>query len=296
MEPLSQMVKSPVENLLLFLQTLFIHTYSKKNKKNIYDAIKLYCSLDIIGKIIKGKGWRKMKRILMSLLSLVLFLSAFLFDSNPSAANSDLTDEELTNLHYQQALEEMNRTGSYPGEIDNDDLNSVPPEAGSFSFKAGDILVTKSTDSSGLLGHTGIVLTNPKNVLHIRGPGAKPAVISINQWLSDYPATKVVRFNSSSRAYDAAKWASSNYVKSNGGRYSNLDYGFTGSIKGFKSTYCSKIVWQAYYYGAQKGYKVILQTPSQTKWIIPGIIAPYHYLNKSYQNYNGFKTVKSIKW
>lgn len=237
-----------------------------------------------------------MKRILISLFSLVLFLSAFLFDSNTSVANSDLTDEELTNLHYQQALSEMERTGSYAGEIDDSDFNSVPPEAAGFTYKPGDILITKSASSAGLVGHSGLILTNTSNVLDIPGVGRKPRVIPLSEWFKSYPATKVVRFSSASRAYDAAYWASKNYVNTNGGAYANLIYGFSGSIKGFQSTYCSKIVWQAYYYGAQKGYKVIHQSSSGSRWIIPGIIAPYHYINSTFASYNGFKTVKSIKW
>jgi len=60
----------------------------------------------------------------------------------------------------------------------------------------GDIVITKSTSSNGIAGHAGIVLSSTR-VLHIAGFGEKPEVITLNDWVRMYPATKVVRYQGS---------------------------------------------------------------------------------------------------
>ncbi|SDZ42599.1 Permuted papain-like amidase enzyme, YaeF/YiiX, C92 family [Evansella caseinilytica] len=162
-------------------------------------------------------------------------------------------------------------------------LNPISAE---FTHKAGDILVTKSTNCksgakcTGITGHSGIVLNNGK-VLHIQGPGYKADTISISEWYSDYKSTKVVRPNKASQGKDAATWAYKFYVKGSG---KNYKYDVNTTLSGKDKTYCSKLVWQAYKNGADKnltGYT-------------PGIRTPYDFVD--YAWWNGHKVVRIVNW
>lgn len=117
----------------------------------------------------------------------------------------------------------------------------VPPISG---FRAGDILITNATSSSGLFGHAGIAVS-PYVILHIAGPGQNPKLILFNDWFTKYENgwTKVYRHSSSTTASAAANWAYDTYA------YSNAEYKITMNLASTDVTYCSKLVWQAYYYG-----------------------------------------------
>ncbi|WP_152559168.1 hypothetical protein [Tumebacillus flagellatus] len=115
----------------------------------------------------------------------------------------------------------------------------------SITAKPGDILVTNSTSSSGLTGHAGIVVDYSGNVVSIAGSGYHPTKYSVSTWFSSYPHEKIVRHSNTSTAQSAANWASSFVIN-----YSYLDYSLSDLASPYKSTYCSKIVWDAYYYGA----------------------------------------------
>ncbi|WP_052870932.1 hypothetical protein [Clostridium botulinum] len=163
-----------------------------------------------------------------------------------------------------------------------------------FNYGCGDILVTKNTRSSTFLGHAGIVLPDGKTVVHIAGKGCKPDTISIANWLKTYPSTKVVRCNSKTTRINASNWANDYYVNGKG-RFT--PYCITPNPKDLTKVYCSELVWQSYYYGANLAYKVIdygkMGLPAVT---IPRIISPYEFIDSNCQNINGFKTVKSFNW
>ncbi len=118
----------------------------------------------------------------------------------------------------------------------------------SFSPKKGDVIITNGTSSAGILGHAGIA-TSSGYVFHIAGPKYHPAYISFSKWHSNYTNkssgswTKVYRHKSSKVANGAANWA----VKTYSG--SKAKYKITGNLASTDVTYCSKLVWQAYYYG-----------------------------------------------
>jgi len=167
-----------------------------------------------------------------------------------------------------------------------------------FAFKPGDILITKSSSSYGLTGHSGIVLPDGKTVLHIQGPGKYATKLTIGQWLSStkYPKTKVVRSNSSTQAAKAAAWGKKHYLEGKG-RYTK--YFVDAQPRNLTRTYCSEIVWQSYYYGAGKAYKksrFVDGIRPRIEWDDRGIMQPYDFTNGVNQTHNGFKTVKSFKW
>ncbi|MED4935453.1 hypothetical protein [Heyndrickxia coagulans] len=160
-----------------------------------------------------------------------------------------------------------------------------------FNFKPGDILITKSTSSAGLTGHASIVDQKGTGFVTILGPGHTATGHSIKWWFDHYPATKVVRYKSATKAKEAASYAYNNYKY---GKYTNRGYKVTPNPKDRTYLYCSEIVWQAYYYGAGVTYYDYAGRTSQK--IIPIIIAPYDYTNSFLQGINGFATVKSFSW
>lgn len=137
--------------------------------------------------------------------------------------------------------------------------------------KTGDILLSRETncktECKGLSGHAAIVVDNTYFV-HISGPGANPTKEKISSWFdSRYgKKTKVVRAtkNYNGSAQKAANWAN-NYVK----EYSKATYSIATSTESFDKTYCSKIVWQAFYYGSG-GYPIIAKQYA-------GLIHPYDF-------------------
>ncbi|GIM46035.1 hypothetical protein DNHGIG_15840 [Collibacillus ludicampi] len=75
------------------------------------------------------------------------------------------------------------------------------------SMLAGDILVTQDTSSSGITGHAAIVVS-PGSIVHIKGPGYHPEIVTYNWWKLNYPRTlKVIRFNDATKAAKAGQWA-----------------------------------------------------------------------------------------
>lgn len=116
--------------------------------------------------------------------------------------------------------------------------------------KAGDILITNGTSLGGLTGHAGIFLGDLGNggILSIQGPGKNPEVIGIMTWMQRYSGadkwTKIYRPASKYKPETAAKWAINNYQ--------GKKYSYKVNTKLFEKdpTYCSKIVYQSYWYSS----------------------------------------------
>lgn len=135
------------------------------------------------------------------------------------------------------------------------------------TVKPGDMLVTNQTSSAGLTGHAGIVTDN-YTVVHIGGYGEHPEEISISKFYKRYKSkVKVIRYKSSVKAKKAGKWARE-YAE----EYYDAEYGLLNKLRGMDPTYCSKIVWQAYYYGADINFND--KRPSSTQ-----MFAPYDILD-----------------
>lgn len=158
----------------------------------------------------------------------------------------DVSYDEWKNLvESSQKLEEIlsNSTDFY--EVYSSDATMA---RASFTPKKGDVIITNGTSSAGILGHAGIA-TSSGYVFHIAGPGYHPGYITFSSWHNNYTNknrtswTKVYRHNSSTVANAAANWAVNTYSGS------NAEYKITGNLASTDVTYCSKLVWQAYYYG-----------------------------------------------
>lgn len=147
-----------------------------------------------------------------------------------------------------------------------------------YPLKAGDIIVTNGTVSSGIVGHAGIAVSST-NILHIAGPSKTPDITTISGWNNEYTQngdwTKIYRHQNSSIATQAAQWANRTY------RNSNAKYKITNDLTTTHETYCSKIVWQAYYYGPP--------TPA-ANGPLKRLVLPYNLYSKEIPNTSHIKT------
>lgn len=213
-----------------------------------------------------------MKKVLGNVLFVFSFIFLFLINVDDNVQASEFKQESITPL----ILEDTNSFAPL----------SVDPGAGAFVHVAGDILVTNNTIISDYLGHAGIVAPSGNHVIHTAGKNLKPTMITLTDWYKRYPNTQVIRSNTPSERIQAANWAKAYYVDGAG---KNTEYKITANPKDLTYTYCSEIVWQSYYYGANKAYLVNVNTnPS-----IPTIITPYDFISISTytHKYNGFSLV-----
>ena len=177
---------------------------------------------------------------------------------------SGVLGEDITFEYWQYLLEESARLEKELESSSEYSLvydSSNPSAYTSYSMEAGDVFITSSTVSSGFLGHAGISISS-SSILHIAGPGEHPDTISKNSWLNKYDEgwNKVYRHSDSSIAEDAAQWAEDTY------KDSDAEYVITMDLESTDETYCSKLVWQAYYYG---------HTPSAANGPTWGVRLPY---------------------
>lgn len=210
-----------------------------------------------------------MKKSLKSLSILMVMVLVFGFTGSiTSFASSKLSYSKYLNLQEDGIIGE-DVTYEYLQEMqaeseilekqleENDNFVEVNPKefnlANSFnSLERGDVIITNATSSAGLTGHAGIAVSKAE-ILHIEGPGKKPSIINTTEWKKKYPSgiinwTKVYRSVSPINGSRAAQWARNTY------RSSNATYKITMDLASTHETYCSKIVWQAYYYGAGKSH------------------------------------------
>ncbi|KJE26416.1 hypothetical protein LG52_2432 [Geobacillus kaustophilus] len=172
--------------------------------------------------------------------------------------------------------------------IESVPVNIVPvPEPG-FQYKAGDVLITKSTSANGFTGHVGII-TSRGNVVHMPGKGiagSKREIISIGEWFSRYPSTQIYRYYDSDKAAKAGAYA---YDVFGIGRLKDITYRITPNLYDQTYSYCSELVWQSYYYGAG-----VIGKPCSAGFTwqpATSIITPYDFTCM-----HGFNLMGSINW
>lgn len=230
-----------------------------------------------------------MKKVLFLFTSLLfLFVSVFGIGYSASADEVDelinkasLTGEELDAFEKSEqiqfrssysAFDQSNLQNNYDGlkssGVLGEDITfdmyvssaSTPPptdpvapefrnrqKRGISDLAPGDILVTNGTSAPGLVGHAGIYTGNGF-IMSIQGIGYNPAQMHIMQWMYNYNKpgrwTKVYRPTPRYKNRDAATWAINNY---NGTDYT---YMITTNVFSKNPTYCSKIVWQSYWFAS----------------------------------------------
>ncbi|QQE81619.1 hypothetical protein [Alicyclobacillus sp. SO9] len=127
---------------------------------------------------------------------------------------------------------------------------AVAGPGGGVTPVAGDILVTNDTSSAGLTGHAGIVVDSQGDVETINGPLDSPIIQSWSSfWSNNNYQVDVVQPNNASEGQNAANWAITWIYENGSSTYYNLTPNLYTTAAG-DATYCSKIVFDAYYYGA----------------------------------------------
>ncbi|RKQ32994.1 YiiX/YebB-like N1pC/P60 family cysteine hydrolase [Oceanobacillus halophilus] len=114
-------------------------------------------------------------------------------------------------------------------------------------MKPGDVLYSHKTAKSSLIvGHTGIV-GEDYNVYHVNWWGMKGQSDTLATYLSRHKEGErltILRVNDAETARHAAIWAKKNISKVK-------HYSFNLHVNNIERNYCSKFIWQAFYYGNQ---------------------------------------------
>lgn len=175
-------------------------------------------------------------------------------------------DSEISFEEWNAYLDENERLEK---EFENEEIPFYIGKLRSgFELERGDVLITNGTFAKGFTGHAGIAL-DENTIFHIAGPGKNPDDIKVEEWIEafhkdDKKWTKVYRHSDSDIASSAADWAENTY------RDSNAKYFISSNTKSTKSTYCSKLVWQAYFFGT--GDAVDLRGSIIYPYFLPGFI------------------------
>lgn len=152
----------------------------------------------------------------------------------------------------------------------------------------GDIVVTNATSSFGLTGHAGFVIDN-NTVLTANKKKNCPFVEKFENWIKkakdDKAWIQIIRPKDKALKIDrhhAKTWALENYTVKVGGEYkgrTDIEYRITKNLPSVNPTYCSKIPFQAYKFGAKIGHDL----PSKETIILPYKLKDYFKDNPSSQ-------------
>lgn len=242
-----------------------------------------------------------MKKKHVLFLFLIMLLSITFFIGSPVKASNEVnnTDSNASVEKYEELIQNgiLSNNIKYKNWIDIEKQvkkeeaiylennkahlkeNKIAKRASVVKVVKGDILITNGTSSNGFTGHVGIAVSSQR-VLHTANKNSVPEVISLKKWIKKYGLeapdegfiptnTEVYRiknidkFPFSSYPAAAADWARNTFENSGYAYEINFD------LFSLDPTYCSKIVWQAYYHaGGQWGSRFI-ETP------ITNIPTPY---------------------
>lgn len=194
-----------------------------------------------------------MKRLFALLLALVIGIWGFSTFSITSVRAQEMTKEQFSLL---QQAGTIGKDVSYQDWLQwNEEARQLEPlleqqhidGISNITLQAGDILITNSTSSSGLVGHAAIALSDQR-ILHIPGTGEHVTILTPVQFKQKYKDgwIKVYRLQNAVAGQAAADWAEKTYADA------KATYRITMNLTTTYETYCSKIVWQAYRYGVGK--------------------------------------------
>lgn len=103
---------------------------------------------------------------------------------------------------------------------------------------------------------------------------------TVSKWISDYSDgwIKVYRLKDSALASRVARYADTHYYSTTGSATKNIHipYGLTQHLYQFSPSYCSKLVYNAYYYGSGSAPVVYERT---------GYVLPYGLIDTFTGNY-----------
>ncbi|MDT0150296.1 hypothetical protein Q9R38_27635 [Priestia aryabhattai] len=220
----------------------------------------------------------------------VLFLGISLFSASTNAASAQDSSDPALKQQYQDYV---NQGAIDSSSISYDDwvesyLSSKEIEA-SFpnvsaasskkgqvvspaytEMKPGDIFVTNDAEYNGLVGHTAIAISSTA-ILQMTGPNKPSDILSYGEFKKKYNKSGkhiwIYRHANASVGQKAADWARRHYWNYNGGSQQTLlpHYKINNNLYSTDPSYCSKLVWQAYYN----------TSPSYIRPPLFKIVAPY---------------------
>lgn len=168
------------------------------------------------------------------------------------------------------------------------DSNDPGPGGGGYIMKAGDVFVTNSTSSSGILGHAAIAASDA-HILDVPGTGDRPKndnnrMSTLSKWVHQYAVNgrwiHVYRMNGHPNlSYDAGHYGYTHFYSTTANlnnKNIHLTYGITPHINTLNPMYCSKLVYQAYYKGTGT-YRVLVS--------FSGFLSPYELPSLWESNY-----------
>lgn len=160
----------------------------------------------------------------------------------------DVLGEDVSFEYWTEFKKESERLEKIFEE--SDDFNKVYDSGddksanAKYTMQQGDVFITNGTSSYGLTGHAGIAISSSK-ILHIAGKDEVPDTLYKWKWDRNYTKkgwTKVYRHKDNEIANKAGDWANDTYTDS------KAKYKINRNLESTNETYCSKIVFQAYYY------------------------------------------------
>ena len=220
-----------------------------------------------------------MKKFFIFIITTLLFISGI----TTSFADDTITEEEFNNLKnngvYSEDITYKDFINSLNAYEDESNILKSPRYVNNNAFRPrkGDIVTTgaSNTASNGVIGHAGIFIDN-NNILHIAGSNTnKITTLTWSQWKDRYRyrhSNRVFRVPNSTIANQAANWVIRNYKGKSPG------YGISSNWRSTSPTYCSKIVWQGYYFGT--GSAPVMKKPIEPFIIHPKLMASY--FNRGY--------------
>lgn len=170
--------------------------------------------------------------------------------------DEDISYEELGTLNEEaeQSFLEENFTKIAEAENFTDfedfttDFQGAIPYAYITKFQPGDVFVMTSDASHGFTGHVAMALSNNK-FISIHGYGTHVAIFNRKDFKDNYSERdKIVVYRSNNYYWgvDASRWAQNTYENHG----SDFNYAITSDLKDIYNTYCAKIVYHSYRYGA----------------------------------------------
>lgn len=206
---------------------------------------------------------RKIK-VLFGLLSVVVLLSSF--GSSAYASEGQIGDYKFTEAEYnmlaqyyspeeieqkEQALESAMKDIESRGAIVTADEYINGSRAGSYNgitARSGDILVARKNGGPkpiNWVGHAAIVTNGGSSITHFPGIGLDPEEDTLKSFFQENSEVFVLRHNNYNISIAAAQWAN-HYLD----RFPKATYSIASARDVQNPNYCSKFVWQAYYFGA----------------------------------------------
>ncbi|KXY10992.1 hypothetical protein [Bacillus sp. FSL K6-0067] len=141
------------------------------------------------------------------------------------------------------------------GQFEYEEVKTRKPRAvvDGFNIQKGDILITNGTSSAGIAGHAAIANGN-NHILDAPGFLNYTRQMTMQKWINEYKKdgwVKVYRLSDSNLAQQAASWADRTFYSSTGSSVQDkfIPYFINHYLYSISPTYCSKLVFQSFYYG-----------------------------------------------